>query len=81
MPPWAYQRNSESEPGTLALCFGCAGNWGVIQRGDGAHLFYSPGHHVWREVNQVALHELSLDQVAEDFQPYLRAVLGGIGPI
>lgn len=67
------------EPGTLALCFGYStGNWGIANAAM-AHIYSSPKP-VWREVNQVALRELSFDQVAEDFQPYLMAVLGGIGP-
>jgi hypothetical protein len=67
------------EPGTLALCFGYStGNWGVANAAMAR--IYSSAKPVWREVNQVALRELSLEQVAEDFQPYLMAVLGGIGP-
>jgi len=66
------------EPGTLALCFGYStGNWRIANAAM-AHI-YSTAKPVWREVNQVALRELSLDQVADDFQPYLMAVLGGIG--
>jgi hypothetical protein len=38
---------------------------------------YSSAKPAWREVNQVALRQLSLGDVAEDVLPYLMAVLGG----
>jgi hypothetical protein len=64
------------EPGTLALCFGySSGNWAVANAA--MERIYSSAKPVWREVNQIALRELSLEEVTEDVQAYLMAVLGG----
>jgi len=65
------------EPGTLALCFGYSThNWPVA---NGAMRFiYSSAKPVWREVNAVAAKELSLEDVSDDAQSYLAAVIGEI---
>lgn len=63
------------EPGTLALCFGYStGNWRIA---NGAMRFiYSSAKPVWREVNAVAAKQLSLENVPDDAQSYLAAVMG-----
>jgi len=69
-------RELRIEPGTLALCFGySSGNWAVANAAMAR--IYSSAKPAWREVNQIALRQLSLGDVAEDVLPYLMAVLGG----
>jgi len=64
------------EPGTLALCFGYStGEWPVANAAM-QQIYLSPKP-VWREVNRIALRQLSFDRVAEDLRPYLIAVMGG----
>lgn len=63
------------EPGTLALCFGYSTNqWPVANAA--LRFIYSAPKPVWREVNSVAREQLELDQIPDDAQTYLEAVLG-----
>jgi hypothetical protein len=63
------------EPGTLALCFGYSTNqWPVANAA--LRYIYSAPKPVWREVNSVAREQLELDQIPDDAQTYLEAVLG-----
>jgi hypothetical protein len=67
------------EPGTLALCFAYStGQWGVAMRALSS--IYAPSHSVWRHVNEIAKRELSTRDIPEDIQPFLKAVMGGVGP-
>lgn len=66
------------EPGTLALCFGYStGEWAIANAAM-QHIYASPKP-VWREVNRIALTQLSLDRIPDDTQAYLQAVLGDPG--
>jgi len=63
------------EPGTLALCFGHATrNWAVVN--SAMKFIYSDPKPVWNEINRVAMHQLTLTDVAADSLPYVEAVLG-----
>lgn len=63
------------EPGTLALCFGYSTrNWAVVN--SAMRFIYPSARPVWAEVNKLASHELTLDEVPSDARTYLAAVLG-----
>jgi hypothetical protein len=63
------------EPGTLALCFGYStGDWSTAIASL-RHIYTSPKP-VWREVNNIALQQLSLSELPEDTALYLQKVLG-----
>jgi hypothetical protein len=63
------------EPGSLALCFGYStGNWESANAA--MRSIYTTKKPVWKEVNNLALHELSLDEIPDDSRDYLRSVLG-----
>ncbi len=65
------------EPGTLALCFGHSTNdWAVAIRA--MSYIYSSARPVWEFVNGIAIRELLIDQIPDDIQPYLRAVMGNV---
>ncbi len=67
------------EAGTLALCFGYStGKWPLANAA--MRYIYSAPKPVWREINRIALRELSPDTIPADALPFLRAVMGGIGP-
>ena len=63
------------EPGTLALCFGYStGDWATAM-GALRHIYRTPKP-VWREVNSIAMSQLSLSALPEDTFLYLKNVLG-----
>ncbi len=65
------------EPGTLALCFGYStGNWAVVN--SAMRFIYGSAKPVWMEVNKLAMHELTFEQIPSDTLPYLNSVLGGV---
>ena len=64
------------EPGTLALCFGYStGDWPTANAA--IRRIHPQRQAVWAEINHLALHELSLDQLPEEASLYVRAVLRG----
>jgi hypothetical protein len=66
------------EPGTLALCFGYStGKWAIANAA--MQYIYAAPKPVWREVNRIALAQLSLERISDDVQAYLLAVLGDLG--
>jgi hypothetical protein len=68
-------RELHIEPGTLALCFGYATrNWAVVN--SAMKFIYSDPKPVWNEINRLAMHQLTLTDIAADSQPYVQAVLG-----
>lgn len=71
-------RDLRIEPGTLALCFAYSTNeWALV---NGAMQYiYSSAKPVWEVVNGIALRELVIDQIPEDIQPFLLAVMGNLG--
>jgi hypothetical protein len=63
------------EPGTLALCFGyTTGDWSTAIASL-RHIYDSPKP-VWREVNNIAMRQLSLSALPDDNLSYLKNVLG-----
>jgi hypothetical protein len=65
------------EPGTLALCFGhSTNNWSVANRA--MSYIYSSARPVWEFVNILARRELSPEQIPDDIQPYIQAVMGDV---
>jgi hypothetical protein len=72
-------RELRVEPGTLALCFGYStGTWQVA---NGAmSRIYATAKPVWREINQVAVRQLTGERVPDDAVAFLTAVMGGVGP-
>jgi hypothetical protein len=65
------------EPGTLALCFGYATmDWATANAA--MRYIYSDEKPVWREINQVAVRQLALNEIADDDRRYLLKVLGGV---
>jgi hypothetical protein len=65
------------EPGTLALCFGhSTGKWASAI--GALPYIYGQSKDVWREVNSIALSQLSLSAMPDDMASYLRKVLGEV---
>jgi hypothetical protein len=63
------------EPGTIALCFGYSTqNWAVAN--SALRFIYSQPRPVWREINRLALTQLSIERIPSDSQAYVTAVLG-----
>lgn len=63
------------EPGTLALCFGhSTGDW-AIAIGALSYIYTSPKP-VWREINSIAMSQLSLSELPDDTVGYLKNVMG-----
>lgn len=63
------------EPGTLALCFGFStGDWPTAI--GALPYIYERSKPVWKEVNSIALDQLSLDTLPTDLSAYVRKVLG-----
>lgn len=63
------------EPGTLALCYAhSTGAWAAAM-GAMRHIYGEPKE-VWREVNGIAIEQLSLSALPVDILYYLRQVLG-----
>ena len=63
------------EPGTLALCFGhSTGDWATAQAA--LRRIYDAPKPVWREINRLAMNQLSGERVPDDFSSFLAAVLG-----
>lgn len=64
------------EPGTLALCFGYStGDWATANAA--IRRIYPRRQPIWAEINDLALHQLSLDRLPDDAGLYVRAVLRG----
>ncbi|HWS87336.1 MAG TPA: hypothetical protein VN282_10245 [Pyrinomonadaceae bacterium] len=63
------------EPGTLALCFGhSTGDW-AIAIGALSYIYTSPKP-VWREVNSIAMRQLSFSSLPDDTARYVKNVMG-----
>ena len=66
------------EPGTLALCYGFSTGAWATEMGALPYIYGAP-REVWREVNSIALEQLSLSALPLDTTLYLRKVLGEVG--
>jgi hypothetical protein len=65
----------QTEPGTLALCFGYSTqNWAVTN--SSMRFIYSNASPVWESVNSVAVSQLNTDDLPSDARTFLQAVLG-----
>lgn len=65
----------QTEPGTLALCFGYSTqNWAVTN--SSLRFIYSNASPVWESVNSVAVSQLNTDELPSDARTFLEAVLG-----
>lgn len=63
------------EPGTLALCFGYStGRWRTAMRA--MSRIYPEAKPLWKDINRLALNQLSVDRLPEDSREYLVAALG-----
>ena len=63
------------EPGTLALCFGYStGNW--VKANAAMKLIYTQAFPVWQEINRLAHSQLNWDAIPDDFNSFLRVVIG-----
>lgn len=63
------------EPGTIALCFAYStGRWATAMRA--LRLIYPRAAPLWRQVNQLAISQLSIDRIPESSKEYLLAALG-----
>ncbi|MBL8180003.1 MAG: ImmA/IrrE family metallo-endopeptidase [Blastocatellia bacterium] len=69
-------RDLAIEPGTLALCFGhSTGDW---QTAIGSlRYIYDAPRPVWREINRIAIRQLSFSDVPLDTAYYVKNILGG----
>ncbi|MBA2679385.1 MAG: ImmA/IrrE family metallo-endopeptidase [Ktedonobacteraceae bacterium] len=68
-------RALQTEPGTLALCFGYSTqNWAVAN--SSMRFIYSNASPVWESVNSVAVSQLLTDELPSDARTFLEAVLG-----
>lgn len=63
------------EPGTVALAFGYATNAWATANASLKHIYAQPLD-VWKVVNTIALRQMDLQGLPEEFESYVRAVLG-----
>jgi hypothetical protein len=65
----------QTEPGTLALCFGYSTqNWAVTN--SSMRFIYVNGSPAWESVNSVAVSQLNTSELPSDARAFLEAVLG-----